>query len=167
MELDQWIAIYTAASHSATNRERSLWTVFAGGLVASGLLVAMIAFVVALDASSFGRTFGIGAAALGLAMCLVWFAAQYKLLFECRHWNRLLRSVESQFAGTELHRSFARLQQGDQICIPAASWTCGEWLPEPVRFPLVLRAVPRLITLWIPIFFLAAFVAFLIGIPLS
>ena len=166
MELDQWIAIYTAASQSAANRERSFWVTFTGGLVASSLLVAIIAFVVALNSTSFGQTFGIGAAALGLAMCLIWFALQYRLLYECQHWSRLLRSVESQFAGAELHRSFERLQSGDSFCIPKAAWMCGEWNADAAHFPLLLRALPRVMTLWIPLLFLAAFVAFVVGISL-
>ena len=167
MELDQWIAVYSAASNSAASRERSFWAAFAGGLVASSLLVAVIAFVVALNSSSFGHTFGIGAAALGLSMCVVWFLLQYRLLFECRHWQRLLRSVESQFAGAELHRSFERLQQGDKLGVPKSAWVCGEWNPEPAHFPYLLRLLPRLVTLWIPLLFFAAFIAFLIGIPLA
>ena len=167
MELDQWIAIYTAASHSAASRERSLWTAFSGGLIANSLIVTIIAYVIALNRTASGQTFGIATSALGLAVCFVWSAVQYRLLFECQHWQRLLRSVESQFAGAEFHRSVQRLLQGDQVCVPSSAWFCGEWNAEAARFPLLLRALPRTMAMWIPLVFLAAFVVFLIGLSIA
>ena len=173
MELDQWIAVYSAASQSAASRERSLWSVFAGGLIAGSLLMAILAIAVTLTsattltATDCGRVFGIGIASLGLAVCLVWSLIQYKLLHEYRHWQRLLRSAESQFAGAEFYRSFARLSKGEQLCVPVAARICDEWNSESARLPWVIRIVPQLITLWVPFFFIAGFVAFLIGISVS
>jgi len=167
MELDQWISIYASASQSAASRERSLWTAFAGGLIASSLFVTIIAYVVALDSSGFGHAFGLATSSLGLAVCLVWFAVQFRLLYECQHWQRLLRSVESQFAGVEFHRSVQRLLQGEKICVPQSAWFCDGWNPEPAHFPFLLRAIPKMMTLWIPVLFFGAFIAFLIGLSIS
>ena len=167
MELEQWIAVYSAASQSAASRDRSLWSVFAGGLIASSLLLTILAIVVTLTATNFGRVFGIGIAALGLAVCLVWTLIQYKLLHECLHWQRLLRSVESQFAGAEFYRSLDRLSKGEELCVPVASRICNEWNSEAAKFPWLIRIVPQLMTLWVPAFFIAGFIAFLIGISIN
>jgi len=173
MELEQWIAVYSAASLSAASRERSLWSVFAGGLIASSLMLAILAIAVTitsvatLTATDLGRVFGIGIAALGLAVCLVWSLIQYKLLHEYRHWQCLLRSVESQFAGAEFYRSFARLSKGEQLCVPVAARICDEWNSESAKSSWLIRIVPQLITLWVPTFFIASFIAFIIGISVS
>ncbi len=167
MELEQWIAVYSAASQSAASRERSLWSVFAGGLIASSLLLTILAIVVTLTATDFGRIFGIGIAALGLAICFVWALIQYKLLHECQHWQRLLRSVESQFAGAEFYRSLDRLFKGEELCVPVATRICDEWSSEAAKFPWLIRIVPQVMTLWVPAFFIASFVAFLIGISIN
>ena len=166
MELEQWIAVYSAASQSAASRERSLWSVFAGGLIASSLLLTILAIVVALTATDLSLVFGIGIAALGLTVCLIWALIQYTLLHECLHWQRLLRSVESQFAGAEFHRSLDRLSKGEELCIPSASRICDEWNSEAAKFPWLIRIVPQLTTLWVPAVFIAGFVAFLIGISI-
>lgn len=166
MELSQWIAVYGAVSQSAANRERSLWTLFAGGAISCALVIAVIAYSVTRGSSSFEQTVGIGAAALGLLLSFVWIVAQLRLLLEYQHWHRLLRSIESQFAGAEFHRSFHRLLQGDQICVPAASWVCEQWHPQPTRFPWIVRIMPRLIAIWIPVAFLLAFVSLLAGISI-
>jgi len=164
MELEQWIAVYSAASQSAASRDRSLWSVFAGGLIASSLMLTILAIVLTLTATDFGRAFGIGISTLGLGVCLVWSLIQYKLLHEYRHWQRLLRSVESQFAGAEFYRSLARLSKGEQLCVPVAARICDEWNSESARFPWLIRIVPQLITLWVPCFFVASFSTVLIGI---
>ena len=173
MELEQWIAVYSAASQSAASRERSLWSVFAGGLIASSLMLAILAIAVTLTSvttltsTDLGRVFGIGIAALGLAICLVWAIIQHKLLHEWQHWHRLLRSVESQFAGAEFYRSLERLSKGERLCVPLASRICDEWNSEAAKFPWLIRIVPQLTTLWVPAFFIASFIAFLIGISIS
>jgi len=123
--------------------------------------------VVTLTPVDFGRVFAIGIAALGLAVCLVWSLIQYKLLHECQHWQRLLRSVESQFAGAEFYRSLDRLSKGEKLCVPLASRICDEWNSEAAKFPWIVRMVPQLTTLWVPAFFIAGFIAFLIGISIN
>jgi len=163
MELSQWIAVYGAVSQSAANRERSLWTLFAGGAISCALVIAVIAYSVTRGSSSFEHMFGIGAAALGLLVSFVWVVAQLRLLLEYQHWHRLLRSIESQFAGAEFHRSFHRLLQGDQVYVPSASWICEQWHPEAARFPWLVRIMPKLIVLWIPTAFLLAFASLLVG----
>jgi hypothetical protein len=167
MELSQWIAVYGAVSQSAANRERSLWTLFAGGAISCALVIAVIAYSITRGSSSFEQVLGIGAAALGLLVSFVWVIAQLRLFLEYQHWYRLLRSVESQFAGAEFHRSFHRLLQGDQVCIPSASWVCEQWHPEAARFPWIVRIMPKLIALWIPTAFFLAFVSLLVGISIN
>jgi len=116
MELEQWIAVYSAASQSAASRERSLWSVFAGGLIASSLMLSILAIAVTLTsaatltATDFGRVFGIGIAALGLAICLVWALIQYKLLHECRHYRT---STDDALGPRLLYRKLCRVSHWD------------------------------------------------------
>ena len=163
MELGHWISLYGAISQSASSRERSLWTLFAGGFLSSALLIAAAIYAVARDAS-FESAFAVGVSSLGLLVSFVWMMAQLRLLLEYQHWSRLLRSVESQFAGAELQRSFHRLLKGEEVCIPSAAWVCGQWHPEAATFPWIVRTIPKLIALWIPGAFLLAFAALLIGV---
>ncbi|UCF10266.1 MAG: hypothetical protein JSW65_00865 [Candidatus Bipolaricaulota bacterium] len=172
MELDQWIALYGAVSRMASDRERSLWSLFTAGLIGCGLLLAVIAFAgtafgIPGGDSSFQYEFGIGVAALGALLSCVWLISQLRLHVACRHWQRLLRSIESQFAGAEFTRSFHRLFHGDQVCIPSASWICREWHPEPARIRWPMRGRTSLLTAWIPLAFLLAFAAVLCGILLK
>ncbi len=161
MELAQWIQLFGAVSSTAASREKSKWMVFSGGLVAGTILLLLIiwAFVQSLEGAAC-----IGAAALGLMLSVFWFVLQQRLIAECDHWSRILRGIEGQFAGTELHRSIHRLLLGEEVCIPGAAWVCGEWNPEGVRFSLLSRRFTGKLVMWVPVLFMAAFVALLIGI---
>jgi len=161
MELEQWIHLFSAISNTTTAREKSKWMVFSSGIIACAVLVLIViwALVRGLD-----RPAGVGAAALGLLLALAWGVIQQRLHVECEHWNRLLRSIESQFAGTEFHRSIHRLLLGEQVCIPTSAWVCGVWNPEATRFPILTRHVSGRITQWVPVLFALSFVALLIGV---
>ena len=167
MELDQWIAIYGAISQSAASHSRSRWVSFTGGLLAASLLVVFLAYLAQLGVGAVERSFGIGASALGLLIGLAWWVNQGRLYTECGHWERLLRSLEEQFAGAEFHRSLHRILQGEETCVPAAKWVCGEWHSEPACVPRGLRVLPRVLETSIPAVFVLAFAALLVWFVLN
>lgn len=167
MELDQWIAIYGAISQSAASHLRSRWVSFTGGLLAASLLVVFLAYLAQFGIGGVERSFGIGASSLGLLIGLTWWVNQSRMGAECRHWERLLRSLEEQFAGAEFHRSMHRMLQGSETCVPAAKWVCGEWHSEPARTLRVLRNLPRLLETWTPAVFTLVFAALLVWFTLS
>jgi len=166
MELSQWIALYGAVSQSAASRERSKWVLFASGLVTGALLLLVASCILVLGSAS-GKALGLGVASLGGMICFTWWVMQQRLDHESLHWHRLLRSLESQFAGAEFHRNIHRLLQGEQACVPSAAWVCGEWNPEAVRFPFFVRNFPRVLMQWLPGIFLAAFLLLIVGIAVG
>jgi len=140
MELDQWIAVYQAVSHTASEHERSLWSMFAGGAIAACLFALIVVSMAAFGRTSVDRDVALGVISFGAVLSLAWCLVQTRFAAEALHWRRLLRDLESQFAGGEFHRSFARLAQGEKICIPAAGWICNEWGAEPVRLSRAARS---------------------------
>jgi len=160
MELEQWIQLFGAISNTSTTHEKSKWMVFSGGLVASALL-ALCAIWILVRGPHQG--IGIGIAGFGSLVALSWAIVQQRLHVECDQWGRLLRSIESQFAGTEFHRSIHRLLLGEQVCVQDASWICGKWSPEAARFSAVTRRLSRAIILWMPILFSLSFVALILA----
>ncbi len=162
MELDQWIAVYGAISQSAASRLRSRWVSFTGGLLAVSLVAVFVAYLAQLGVGPVERAFGIGASSLGLLIGLTWWMNQCRLGAECSHWERLLRSLEEQFAGAEFHRGLHRMIQGEEICVPAAKRVCGDWHSEPARLPKVLQDLPRILEMWIPAVFVLTFAALLV-----
>lgn len=167
MELDQWIAIYGSASQSAASHARSRWVSFTGGLLASSLVAIFVAYLAQLGIGAVERPFGIGAAALGLLIGVTWWMNQSRLHSECDHWESLLRSLEEQFAGAEFHRSFHRLVQGEETCVPTAKRVCGEWHSEAARLSPILRRLPRVFETWIPVVFILTFAALLVWFVLN
>ncbi len=161
MELAHWIQLFGAVSSTSASREKSKWLVFSGGLVASTVLLLLVVWAIV---QSLEGPACIGAAALGFLLALFWLLIQQRLVVECAHWSRILRGIEGQFAGTELHRSVHRLLLGEEVCVPGAAWVCGEWNPEGVRFSIVSRQFTNKIIGWVPGLFMLAFVALLIGI---
>ena len=163
MELAHWIQLFGAVSSTAASREKSKWLVFSGGLVASTVLLLLViwALVQSLEGPAC-----IGAAALGLILSTFWLVLQQRLTAECDHWERILRGIEGQFAGTELHRSIHRLLLGEEVCVPGAAWVCGEWNPAGIRFPILSRRFTGRLVMWVPGVFMLAFVALLIGIAI-
>lgn len=159
MELEQWIQLFGAISNTTTTHEKSKWMVFSGGLVASAIL-ALCAIGILMRGPD--KAFGIGVAIFGSVVALAWAVVQQRLHVECDHWGRLLRSIESQFVGTEFHRSIHRLFLGEQVCVPDASWICGKWSPEAARFSAVTRRLSRAIICWIPVLFSLSFIALIL-----
>ncbi len=166
MELDQWISVFAAVSRTADNRDRSTWSLFMSGIVAASLLIAVTAYAL-LSATVAADALSLGAASLGLVLSVVWAVSQYRLSSECAHWRRLLRSIESQFAGAEFHRSMHRLIQGEQICVRSSGWLCDEWQSEGVQFPAILRTAPNFMMHLVPLAFVAGFVTLLISSALG
>jgi hypothetical protein len=163
MELEQWIQLFGAISNTTTTREKSKWMVFSGGLVACAILVLCS---IGMLVRGSDQSIGIGVAVLGLLLALAWAIIQQRLHVECDHWNRLLRSIESQFVGTEFHRSIHRLLLGEQVCVPNASWICGEWNAEAARFSAVTRHLSRKIMQWVPFLFTLSFVALILAVAI-
>jgi hypothetical protein len=161
MDLDQWIRLFGAVSTTVAVREKSKWLLFCSGLIASTVLLATAAFGFTgrLDFAPH-----LGVVVLGLLIAAAWIVVQQRLIVECDHWNRILRGIEGQFAGTELHRSIHRLFLGEQVCIPASAWVCGEWNPDAARFPLLTRHLSGRILQWIPGIYAIAFIAVLIAV---
>ncbi|MBN1857667.1 hypothetical protein JW848_00490 [Candidatus Bipolaricaulota bacterium] len=166
MELDQWISVFAAVSRTADNRDRNMWSLFMSGIVAASLLVGVTAYAL-LSFATTADPLSLGAASLGLLLSVVWAVSQYRLSTECAHWRRLLRSIESQFAGAEFHRSLHRLLQGEQICVRASGWLCDEWQSEGVQFPAILRTAPNLMMHLVPLAFVAGFVVLLVSSALG
>jgi len=162
MELEQWIAVFAAVSQTACNRERSLWGLLMSGMVASSLLVALAAYAL-LSGTGASDPLGLGASSLGFLLSAAWILQQARLSAECAHWQRVLRSIESQFAGAEFHRSLHRLVSGEQICVRSSSWLCDEWQSEGVRLPAILRSLPGTTTMLVPLMFIVGFAALLVA----
>ncbi|MBU1050030.1 hypothetical protein KKG90_08420 [Candidatus Bipolaricaulota bacterium] len=160
MELEQWIHLFGAISSTTTAREKSKWMVFSGAVVACSILV-LGALWALIDAAE--PVIGLGTAVLGFLISVIWGIVQSRLHAECSHWQRLLRSIESQFAGTEFHRSIHRLLLGEQVSVPGASWICGEWNPEAARFSAITRHLSQAAMLWIPGLFSLAFIALIVA----
>lgn len=164
MELDQWIAVYQAAVHSADGRQRSFWIVFGGGILTAALFVVALGNLEAFALSGVSHGIRQGAAALGLVVGFSWLGAQWRLRREVEHWERLLRSLESQFAGVELHRSLDRIGQGERVCVPDATWVCGEWRAESAYWSPLTRTAVRWCAMLAPVSFLLALISLLIAI---
>jgi len=158
MELEQWIQLFGAISSTVAVREKSKWMMFCSGLVACTILLLSAVW---LHINARNDSVCIGIVAFGLLIGVAWIVIQQRLLVECSHWNRILRGIESQFAGTEMHRGIHRLLLGEQVCVPASAWVCGEWNPEATRFPALTRYVSGRIILWVPTIYALAFVAVL------
>lgn len=161
MELDQWIAVFSAVSQTEINRDRSMWSLFMSGIVAGSLLVAVTAYAL-LSATAASDLLGLGAASLGLLLSVAWILTQSRLSAESAHWRRVLRSIESQFAGAEFHRGLHRLMRGEQICVRSSRWLCDEWQSEGVKFPTVLRWIPNAMVVVVPLAFVAGFVTLIV-----
>jgi hypothetical protein len=160
MELEQWIQLFGAVSGTLSVREKSTWLLFSSALVAATAL--LVTSILGFDSLAFAPH--VGVVILGLLVTTAWCIIQQRLLAECEHWNRILRGIEGQFAGTELHRSLHRLFLGEQVCVPASSWVCGEWNPEATRFPIMTRYLSNRVLQWIPLIYGAAFLAVLIAV---
>jgi len=160
MELEQWIHLFGAISNTTAAREKSKWMMFSSGLVACTGMVLIVIWALAGEFSPES----IGVSVLGFLVALAWGVIQQRLQAESAHWNRLLRSIESQFAGTEYHRSIHRLLLGEQVCIPSSAWICGAWNPDATRFPLLTRYLSGKITQWVPTLYAISFAALLVGV---
>ena len=166
MELDQWVAVFAAVSQTAGDRDRSKWGLFMSGLVAASLLVAVAAYTL-LARTAVSRPLGLGASSLGLLLSVAWIAVQSGMAAECAHWQRVLRSIESQFAGAEFYRGLHRLMRGEQICIRSSGWLCDEWQSEGVRLSFLLRSIPSAMTALVPLGFSVGFAVLLVALAVG
>jgi len=166
MELDQWIAVFAAVSQTAGERDRSKWGLFMSGIVAASLLVAVAAYTL-LSKTGISRPLGLGASALGVLLSVAWILVQSGMAAECAHWQRVLRSIESQFAGAEFYRGLHRLMRGEEICIRSSGWRCDEWQSEGIRLPFLFRSIPGAMTTLVPLGFAVGFVVLLVALVIG
>ncbi len=162
MELEAWLAIYQAVNHTATAKERARWAILALFLLGNSLLALPAALLSASFPNDQAEAVATGVAILGAAVSLAWLSCQILAGWETLHWERLLRSIEHQFAGAEFHRSAYRLLRGDETCIPATAWKCGDWYPEVERLGWARRSLPRAALWFLPLAFLAAWVILIV-----
>ncbi len=162
MELEAWLAIYQAVSHTASAKERARWTILALFLLGNSLLALPAALLVGSFPNDQAEAVATGIAILGAVVSLGWLSCQILAGWETVHWERLLRSIEHQFAGAEFHRSAYRLLRGDETCIPATAWKCGDWYPEVERLGWARRSLPRAALWFLPLAFLAAWVILIV-----
>jgi hypothetical protein len=165
MELDQWLMAYLAISQSAAAKERSGWSLFVGSLTANSILAIAVVFLISVEPAPVPgpRLFvEIGLILLGLLSSLAWLATGTRVQAEAAHLGNLLRGIEGEFAGSELHRSLFRFSKGEPVCSAASRWTCNEWLPSVSRLPLVARIGPRLLAGLVSLSFLFGWIALLV-----
>jgi hypothetical protein len=164
MELDQWLAVYQAISVAASSKERSLWSIFSGGLIAECVFVLVLIFLAPAPLDTISSKLEIATTVVGLLLSLMWLLLLVRMSCEAQYMERLLRNVESQFAGGEFHRSLHRLSRGEQVCVAASTWTCGEWYPAVSRLPFAARVSARVVGGLLALVFLIGWIAVLVEI---
>ena len=167
MELEQWLVVYQAVTGTHTAKERSLWIVYAGALVAEVLL--LFAFLLAMPEmiGAMGSDVRLGIACLGIVLSGIWMLVSIRLAAETRHVARLLRSMEGQFAGGEFARSLYRLAKGEQVCVSASQFTCNEWLPSVTRYGFGGRLSAPTLACLTTVLFGAGWVALLLSLLIA
>jgi hypothetical protein len=156
MELEQWLKVYQAATTTRATKERSYWTILGGFLIANGILILAVAFLALTYTIQEARQFSTALGVLGLFTALTWMFAQARVARQSAHWERLLCSLEGEFAGGEFHRSAHKLQRGREVCVPGAHWTCNEWNPDVEHVSWLPRIAARVLPALLPIVFLSA-----------
>jgi len=165
MELDQWLMAYLAVSQSAATKERSRWSLFVGGLTANAILAIAVVFLISVDPVSGLRFFiEIGLILIGLLSSFAWLVVGARLQAEAGHLAALLRGIEKEFAGGELHRSLFRFSKGEAVCAAASRWTCNEWLPSVSHLPLLARIGPRFFAGFVAFSFLVGWIALFVQV---
>ncbi len=167
MELQEWLAVYQAASVTAANKERTYWSVGGTCLIASVFLLILgviLGIAVLAEAySGYAPTAGLrcattGLAALGILISAYWLAIRHRLSREVAHWHGLLRQLEGEFAGAEFHRSALRLLMGQPVRAPTITPHFNEWYPEITRLGWFSRKLACLTATLVPTAFLVAWI---------
>jgi len=164
MELDQWLSVYQALIVDASGKERNLWSTFIGGLIVESILSIASIVLRVFPSDVIGVSFRLGFIAIALLITLVWLLSLTRLSAEREHAYSLLRSVESQFAGSEFLRSLSRFIKGEKICLPDSTWTCGSWIPSVLQLPFYARISPSFLIGLVAIAFTLGWIAILISI---
>ena len=139
MELEQWLSVYRTVTQSGANKERGLWSLFAGFFVGQCILLLVMVFSEAALRETAQPAFRLGIICLGLAIALLGTQALFRLRRELLHVEKLLRQMESQFAGGEIQRSLFRLAKGEKVCVAEAEFICNDWLPAVSHHSLFAR----------------------------
>lgn len=163
MELQEWVALYQAVALTRAEKERSFWTIVTLFLVANVLLALPTGFLALSLPSLSVHVLQTGISAFGCALCLAWLLCLAYAAKDTARWESLLRSIEGQFAGAEFFRSAEKVLRGEQVCIPATSWKCGEWYPEVDRVRYLRRGAPAAAAVGLALSSLAGWVILLVA----
>lgn len=161
MELQEWLALYQVLALTRAEKERSFWTIVTLFLVANVLLALPTGLLVLSLPDLIAQTLQTGISAFGCALCVAWLLCLAYAAREVVRWESLLRNVEGQFAGAEFFRSAEKVFSGEQVCIPATSWKCGDWYPEVERTRWLRRGTPTVAAVGLALFSLAGWVVLL------
>jgi hypothetical protein len=164
MELEQWLIVYRAVTQSGANKERGLWSLFAGFFLGQCVLLLALVFSEAALTDSAQPSFRLGLTCLGLVIALLGTQALIRLRRELLHMEKLLRQMESQFAGGEVQRGLFRLAKGAKVCVTEAEFICNEWLPSVSRHPLFARVSAPTSVLLISTLLVAGWLVLLLGV---
>jgi len=161
LELQEWLALYQVLALTRAEKERSFWTIVTLFLVANVLLALPTGLLVLSLPDLIAQTLQTGISAFGCALCVAWLLCLAYAAREVVRWESLLRNVEGQFAGAEFFRSAEKVFSGEQVCIPATSWKCGDWYPEVERTRWLRRGTPTVAAVGLALFSLAGWVVLL------
>jgi len=164
MELEEWLRLYQAISEAAGDKARTYWMIAAGFLLASCLLAFPIAFVSFSYTGGEGRYFLTVLAGIGALLSLIWSLIQSRAWHELAHFEALLRSIEGQFAGTELYRGLAKLIAGEEAILPGSAWRGKEWQTEAIRFRKHARLSYHCLISLLPVVFAGAWIALAVSV---
>ena len=159
MELNQWLMVYQAITTTASAKERNYWASTAVFLFANFLLLLPLAYFAPSVTTGGGRWFKTALGVIGFFVCLFWLVTHRWMTRGIAHWERLLRGIEGQFAGSEFHRGDYKLLHGEQVCTPASSWKCNEWYPEVERLSWFGRIRPQALIVLLSLVFLLGWAA--------
>jgi hypothetical protein len=163
LELQEWVALYQAVALTRAEKERSFWTIVTLFLVANVLLALPTGFLALSLPTLSVHVLQTGISAFGCALCLAWLLCLAYAAKDVARWESLLRSIEGQFAGAEFFRSAEKVLRGEQVCIPATSWKCGEWYPEVDRIRCLRRGAPAVVAVGLAFSSLAGWVVLLVA----
>jgi hypothetical protein len=168
VELQEWLAVYQAASVTAAHKERTYWSLGGVCLIASVLLLILgvaLGTVVLADAyHGYDPTPGLGGLITGLAVIggiisAYWLTIRHRMSHEVVHWQGLLRQLEGEFAGAEFHRSALRLLMGQAVRAPTITPHFNEWYPGITRLGWLSRNLACSTATLVPVTFFLAWIA--------
>ncbi len=159
MELEEWLRLYQALSGTAGDKARVYWAIAAIFILANCLLVFPLAFIFFSYTGGEGRYFVTVLSGIGALLTLLWVLLQSRAAHELSYFEALLRGIEGQFAGAELHRGLLKLLAGEELVVAASAWRGKEWQAESTQFRRSARAPYHLLVSLLPPVFAGAWIA--------